>query len=143
MMKKNIHTKTTLKWINDVTGSSRLLVLLLVILQALLSLTSIFYALILRRIINAAVDGERQMFFSAIAILIGVLCFQIFIQAVSRFFNEYTSTTVENRLKERLFSSLLSGNYASVTATHSGEWMNRLTSDTVVTAGVILSIPKC
>ena len=140
MMKKNIHTKTTLKWINDVTGSSRLLVLLLVILQALLSLTSIFYALILRRIINAAVDGERQMFFSAIAILIGVLCFQIFIQAVSRFFNEYTSTTVENRLKERLFSSLLSGNYASVTATHSGEWMNRLTSDTVVTAGGITQI---
>ena len=42
--------------------------------------------------------------------------------------------------KHRLFSALLTGDYASVAAVHSGEWMNRLTSDTTVVAGGVTQI---
>lgn len=139
-MKHNDHSQKTLGWIREVAGGARLLVALLVVLQSLLSLSGILFALILRRIINAAVDGDRNGFFFSIAVLIGVLCLQILLQALNRFLNEYTSTTVENQFKAELFSSLLTGEYASVTATHSGEWMNRLTSDTVVVAGGVTQI---
>ena len=47
---------------------------------------------------------------------------------------------MENRFKHRLFSALLTGDYASVAAVHSGEWMNRLTSDTTVVAGGVTQI---
>ena len=139
-MKHNDHTKMTLGWISAVAGTSRLLVVCLMVLQSLLSLSSIIYALILRRIINAAVDGSRDAFFYSIAVLIGVLCAQILIQAVNRYLHEYTSAVVENKFKAQLFSSLLTGEYASVTAIHSGEWMNRLTSDTVVVASGVTQI---
>lgn len=139
-MKHNNNSKRTLGWLSQVAGASKCLVAGLVAVQSLLSLSSIFYAFILRRIINAAVEGKRDVFFSSIAVLVGVLCAQILMQAVSRFLYEYTSSTVENKFKTRLFSSLLAGDYASVTAVHSGEWMNRLTSDTVVVASGVTQI---
>ena len=137
---KNSNNKMTLGWISMVSGASRLLVACLVALQSILSLSGIFYALILRQIINAAVAGNRKLFFFSLAVLIGVLCIQILLQAMNRFLNEYTHAVVENKFKTKLFSSLLIGDYASVTATHSGEWMNRLTSDTVVVASGVTQI---
>lgn len=136
--KKN--NNMTLGWISRVSGASRLLVVCLGALQTLLSLCSILYALIFRQIINAAVDGSRDGFFYSIAVLIGVLCVQILLQALNRYLNEYTGAVVENKFKKKLFSSLLTGAYSSVTATHSGEWMNRLTSDTVVVANGVTQI---
>lgn len=139
-MKHNNNSKRTLRWLSQVAGASKWLVAGLVVVQSLLSLSSICYAFILRRIINAAVEGNRDVFFVSIAVLVGVLCAQILMQAAGRFLNEYTSSTVENKFKARLFSSLLAGDYASVTAVHSGEWMNRLTSDTVVVASGVTQI---
>lgn len=137
---KNSNNKMTLGWISMVSGASRLLVACLVALQSILSLSGIFYALILRQIINAAVAGNRKLFFFSLAVLIGILCIQILLQAMNRFLNEYTHAVVENKFKTKLFSSLLTGDYASVTATHSGEWMNRLTSDTIVVASGVTQI---
>ena len=137
---KRENSKKTLGWLSAVAGRAKLLVLCLVVLQAALSLISIGYAFVLRQIINAAVDGTRTAFFGCIAVLVVVLCVQILIQAANRFLNEYTSAAVENKFKTRLFSSLLIGDYAAVTATHSGEWMNRLTSDTVVVASGVTQI---
>ena len=73
-------------------------------------------------------------------LLAGVIAAQIALGAAGRFLSEYTTTTVENCFKQRLFAALLTGNYASVTAVHSGEWMNRLTSDTTVVAGGVTQI---
>ena len=47
---------------------------------------------------------------------------------------------IENILKSRLFEVLLKKEYSAVTAVHSGEWINRLTSDTKVTADGITEI---
>lgn len=69
-----------------------------------------------------------------------ILLGQIVLSATGRFLSEYTSAAVENRFKHRLFSALLTGDYASVAAVHSGEWMNRLTSDTTVVAGGVTQI---
>ena len=73
-------------------------------------------------------------------LLVGILLGQIVLSAAGRFLSEYTSSAVENRFKHRLFSALLTGDYASVAAVHSGEWMNRLTSDTTVVAGGVTQI---
>ena len=140
MKQKN---NTAVKWIVKTVGSANFLVVFLVALQAILSLSGVFYALVLRRIINSAVDGNRNAFFFFLVVLIGTLGIQILIRAICRFLNEYANSVVENRLKAKLFSSLLTGEYGSVTAIHSGEWMNRLTSDTVVVArGVTQIVPE-
>ena len=132
--------KHTLQWLSAVTGRAKGLVGLLVVVQAVLSVSSIAFAFILRRIINMAVQGASTGFRSSFVLLAGVIAAQIALGAVGRFLSEYTTTTVENRFKQRLFAALLTGNYASVTAVHSGEWMNRLTSDTTVVAGGVTQI---
>ena len=132
--------KHTLQWLSIVTGKAKLLVGVLVAVQAVLSVSSIAFAFVLRRIINMAVDGVQVGFWASLALLVGILLGQIVLSAASRFLSEYTSAAVENRFKHRLFAALLTGNYASVTAVHSGEWMNRLTSDTAIIAGGVTQI---
>lgn len=132
--------KNTLQWLSIVAGKTKLLVGVLVAIQAVLSVSSIAFAFILRRIINMAVDGVQGGFGASLALLVGILLGQIMLSAAGRFLSEYTSATVENRFKHRLFSALLTGDYASVAAVHSGEWMNRLTSDTTVVAGGVTQI---
>lgn len=132
--------KNTLQWISNVAGKAKFLVGVLVAVQAVLSVSSIAFAFILRRIINMAVQGASTGFRLAFVLLVGVIAAQIVLGAVSHFLSEYTTTTVENRFKQRLFTTLLTGNYESVTAVHSGEWMNRLTSDTTIIAGGVTQI---
>lgn len=132
--------KHTLQWISTVTSRAKGLVGLLVVVQTVLSVSSIAFAFVLRRIINMAVDGVQGGFWASLALLVGILLGQIMLNAASRFLSEYTSATVENRFKHRLFSALLTGDYASVAVVHSGEWMNRLTSDTTVVAGGVTQI---
>ena len=132
--------KHTLQWLSAVTGRAKGLVGLLVVVQTVLSISSIAFAFVLRRIINMAVDGVQGGFWASLALLVGILLGQIMLSAASRFLSEYTSATVENRFKHRLFSALLTGDYGSVAAVHSGEWMNRLTSDTTVVAGGVTQI---
>lgn len=132
--------KHTLQWLSAVTGRAKGLVGLLVVVQTVLSVSSIAFAFVLRRIINMAVDGVQGGFWASLALLVGILLGQIVLSAAGRFLSEYTSAAVENRFKHRLFAALLTGNYASVTAVHSGEWMNRLTSDTTIIAGGVTQI---
>ena len=132
--------KHTLQWLSAVTGRAKGLVGLLVVVQTMLSVSSIAFAFVLRRIINMAVQGASTGFRAAFVLLAGVIAAQIALGAAGRFLSEYTTSTVENRFKQRLFAALLTGNYASVTAVHSGEWMNRLTSDTTIIAGGVTQI---
>ena len=132
--------KNTLQWLSIAAEKAKLLVGVLVAVQAVLSVSSIAFAFILRRIINMAVQGASTGFRSSFVLLAGVIAAQIALGAAGRFLSEYTTTTVENRFKQQLFSALLTGDYASVTAVHSGEWMNRLTSDTTIIAGGVTQI---
>lgn len=138
-MKAN-KTPSTLVWLLDVAGKKKLYILILLTVQAVLGISSVGYALLLRSIVNEAVTGNPSGFWKAIAAFILLLVFQIALRAVNRFFEEYSRASLENCFKKRLFSSLLIRDYASVTRTHSGEWMNRLTSDTVIVADGLTQI---
>lgn len=131
-----------LRWISVVAGRKKLYIGILLFLQMALGISSIFYALLLKRLIDDAVGKNRQGFFLSIAAFAVLVCVQILLRAINRFIEEYSRATMENRLKERLFSFLLNRDFASVSGVHSGEWMNRLTSDTVVVAdGLVQIIP--
>ena len=130
----NISKGSTLRWISGVAARRKFYIVILLIVQIMLGISSVFYAVILRDVIDEAVAKNRQGFFYYIAAFAGLVLFQILLRAINRFLEEYSRATMENSFKERLFSFLLSRDYASVSAVHSGEWMNRLTSDTVVVA---------
>lgn len=100
----------------------------------LLGISSVFYALLLRGIIDAAVAHDKNGMLLHIILFSSLVVGQIALRAVLRFLEEFSKSTYENAFKKRLFRELLMRDYGEVTAVHSGEWMNRLTSDTVVVA---------
>ena len=127
-------SRTVLKWLYSTARKGKVYIVFLLLVQSALAICGVSYAVFLRRIINAAVDGQKGEFFSSVVALTGMILFQLLLSAFNRFLMEYTASTLENRFKERLFNVLLTRDYGSVTRIHSGEWMNRLTSDTKITA---------
>ena len=129
-----------LKWLSSVTGKYKLHIILLAILQGILGGSSVLYAMLLRNTIDSATVRNKADFWLNLWLVIGLVAAQILLHAVVRWLEEFSRSAVENIYKSRLFEVLLKKDYASVTDTHSGEWLNRLTSDTQVTANGMIEI---
>lgn len=123
-----------LSWLKTVTGTKQVNILFLLLLQVILGGSSVFYALLLRGLVDCAAAGSWAGFARYGAGFIALTVVQIALRAIGRALDEWSRSQFENLLKQRLFTCLLRKDYASVTAVHSGEWMNRLTSDTVIAA---------
>lgn len=132
--------KSALNWLSAVIGKKKIYIALLLLMQAILGAISVFYALILRNIIDCAAEKDSHGFVFFLAGIIVLTASQILLRAVVRHTEELSRSTYENILKGRLFSNLLKKDYAGVTATHSGEWINRLTNDTAVCANGLVEI---
>ncbi len=130
----------TIKWISDVAGKNKIMILALIVIQAVLGIAGVLYALILKDMIDAAVAADMRAFVYWTFIFIGIVGIQLIVRALGRFVEEYTSSTLENCYKEELFTTILHKDYSDVSGVHSGEWLNRLTSDTVVVSGGMTQI---
>ena len=133
-------TDPTGAWIWQAVKGKKRYVALQTLLQALVSLGCICYSLLFREMIDRAVEKDRPGFFRFLVFLCLMALLRILFRAFVRRMDEFISALVENSLKQRLFANLLSRQYAGVTAVHSAEWMNRLTSDTVVVAKAVAQI---
>ncbi len=139
MQKTNKNPATIFKILKIIKGKKRYLYALLFInvIQALLS---VGYALFFKQIIDSAVSGFKGLMIKNIIGLALLAFIQLALRSVVHFLNEYTKSSVENTLKKHLFSNLIKKQYSLVCATHSGEWLNRLTNDTVVVADGLINI---
>ena len=132
--------KSAMHFINEIAGKSRLYIIFLLLVQMVLGISSVFYAMLLRGLIDGAVAHDSKKMLTFCVLFAALVVGQIALRAVLRFLEEYAKATYENAFKSRLFAGLLTHNYGAVTATHSGEWMNRLTSDTVVVSEGLATI---
>lgn len=133
-MKEKIGEKATLSWLISVAKGKKRYVIALTLVNVILGVINVGYALFLKSLVNAAIAGRRDVFTTTAVMLISLVLIQFILRSLTRFLDEYCRASLENNLKRRLFGDILHKDYASVTATHSGEWMNRLTSDTAVVA---------
>lgn len=132
--------KHVLNWIWNVAGVFKWSILALIVLQGLLGFVGVMYAWFFRNIVDSAVNHLEETFWINSLLTVGLMVLQISASALTRYINENTRANLENVFKTRLFNTLLNKSYSDVTKTHSGEWMNRLTSDTVVVADGVTSI---
>jgi len=131
---------TTMIKYKEKLGKKIIYIVLLSLLQIVLNIGSIGYAIVFKGLTDAAVGSNRNLFITWIIAFAALALFQITIGAINRFLTEYSRASLENCFKERLFSNILGRRYADSTAVHSGEWMNRLTSDTTVVADGLTQI---
>jgi len=131
-----------LRWIWDVSGKAKRNMFWLVAVKILHSLTGVLYALLLRRVVDSATgQGEGSLWLSLVYFA-GLILLTIGLQAVVRYLSEKTKAQLQMQFRQRLFSQLLTRDFAGVREVHTGEWMNRITSDVnVVISGVSQIVP--
>lgn len=134
---------SSIKWLLAVIGKRKISIILLTIIQAAFGISSVVFAVFLQRIIDCATTQNQNGFFFFLVLLVALVIAQIILRGVARWLEEKSRSSIENALKERLFSEILTKDYAAVSAVHSGDWLNHLTSDTVVCAnGAVEILPN-
>ncbi|MDO4562423.1 MAG: ABC transporter ATP-binding protein [Clostridia bacterium] len=116
----------------------------LVIVGALSALCSVAFALVSKRVVDAATDASlRHLFFGRTMELVGMIAIELVLWVAYSTMSVRVSGRLEIGLKERLFKSILGKDYRSASAYHSGELMTRIRSDVnVVTSAVMNIIPN-
>lgn len=138
--KNTSDTKNVLVWLWRVSGVYKICVMILFIVHVIFGVCGVVSAMLFRTLIDCAVEGQPDAFLQAAICLAGLFLGEDLLSTANRFLYEWTHASLENQLKERLFSCILHKDYTTVTAIHSGEWIARLTSDTVVVIGGIMDI---
>jgi len=133
----------TVKWITRTLGNRKWMIVLVGVLQSLLAIFGIAFALLMKGAIDEAVAGNMPAFWQAVIRLVLLVLAQMVLYSVSRFLDDDTRAAVENRFRQKVFQGILRREYKEITGYHTGELMNRLTSDTsVVTDGAVSLLPS-
>ena len=124
----------TQKWLIAVTGKKKYYVVALILVQAAVGSVGVFFALLLRNIIDSAVNNNIKSFWTYVTSIVFLVLLQVFMQAIIRFLRELAKSDIENTLKLNLISNILSKNYVDVNSIHTAEWINRITNDAKITS---------
>ena len=137
------NTRETLLWLYRVAGKKRHYVVFITLIQALTSSVGVWYALLMRDIVDSAVAKNAVAFRRYVIMILCLVIAQIALSAVIRWLNELARSDLENALKQRIVDGILRKDYASVSSLHSADWLNRITGDTSAVAnGCIGIIPS-
>lgn len=136
-----IMDKRVLDWISGIIGlKGKLMIAALMGISTISSLVSVASALVMKNFVDAMLSGDRPLFWRYVVILTLVMLFGLLLGVVINVLSVRLSSSMENRFKQRLFSALLYADYGAVTEKHTGEWMNRLVSDTSAVSSATVSI---
>lgn len=135
--KTSTKDRHSIQWITSATKPYHGKVLFISFLGILSALASLWSALLLKDLIDAAVDGNKDLLIRTAVILALILLVSIALGLLSRYFKEKTKYLMINSLQIRLFSELLEKDYFHVTRLHSQEWMNRINEDSVILSNAI------
>ena len=135
--------KSPIFWIANKIRRRIPAILLMTAMQVGNALLSVYFALGSRGVIDAAIAGEKEAFFRACgkqaAIIVGIL---LTLTAL-RHLRDRLRADLERDWKRNLLHGLLHGDYAAVSAYHSGELLNRLNNDVArVDDGVLNILPN-
>ena len=130
----------TLRWLWQVPGSKKWYIFSLILIQACIGFFGVLFSLLLRSVVDSAVGHQSKEFWHYVIWIICLIVVQIGFGALNRWLQELSKSSIENLFKERLFNNILRKDFGSISAIHTGEWINRLTNDAVVVANGYVEI---
>lgn len=128
-MEKNNSTERAKNWLNREMRPYRAHILVLAFLLAAATFFSLAFAYLVRYLINSATNGETKQLWIFAVVLLCVLFLRIFLKSVVGYFSERLRAKMISSLRSRIFSKILLSEYASTQTYHSGDLLNRLTTD--------------
>lgn len=136
-MKRNV-----LLWIAEQIKKRIPGIVLMTVAQTAHALFCVFFALGTRAVIDSAVAGDSAMFLAACLKQGGIIAGIMISLTLMRHLREKLRADLEWDWRNQLLHKLLNGNFASVSAYHSAELLNRLNNDTAkINDGVLNILP--
>lgn len=140
LLNKKENNSQTLKWIYKRTKKFLPSVLLLSVISALDALTFVALALISKNVLDVATGSGTGSITGHGMLLFGVIFVQIVLTAAQSLLNSYTNARLTISMRNYLFSLVCRKKYSYISAYHSGDLLNRFTSDTDVIVNSVVSI---
>lgn len=117
-------------------------ILLMVLFNVCRGLLEVAFALGTRQVIDTAVGGTWERFYPACVRQGGIILGLIVCLMMFRLLKERINAGLDREWKRQILHCLLNGEYAGVSAYHSGELINRMTNDVrAVNDGLLNSLP--
>lgn len=134
---------TTLKWIYKQAKPFIPNIIFISVLNVIASLTYIFLAKISQQIIDNSGQNVAQSFILGSALLFGLILLHIIIEFAISIITTKTVTKMNIGLKNYMFTCLMKKKYVNISEYHSGDLLNRFSSDVeIVVNGSIQLIPS-
>ncbi len=135
--------KVALKWMYRISKKHVKYVLVYTVLSFVLSVVGVMTAFGTKNIVNGAVSQDLSLLKNGALILIGILLVQLIFKISSRNIYERAKVKIEMKLKSHIFETVLKKDFSKISEFHSGEVLNRLTSDVnIVTDGIMNLVPR-
>ena len=136
-MKEKISTN---KWVFNQIRPFLLKIILLSVLNIFASLAYISLAKLSQEIIDSANTNFNHTFLIGSALIFALIILHIVIEAGVSVISTCVATKMNIRLKNYMFTTLLRKKYVNISEYHSGDLLNRFTSDVdvVVNTGIML-----
>lgn len=139
-MAKKESNKNTLKWIYQRIKKYIPLIIALSAVTALGACTGVGLALVTKRIFDIATKDSKGSLAAAGLALFAVIAVQILLSAAQSFMSAFAGGRLTVSLRNYLFATVCKKKYEGISAYHSGDLLNRFTSDTEVVVSSAVSI---
>lgn len=116
-------------WLKQKMRPYRASIFLLTVLTVLATISSLGFAYLVQYLINSATDGQNKLLWLFAVVLLALLLLKILLKTIDSFYAEKLRAKIISEFRVIMFSKILRSEYAKVTGYHSGELLNRLTSD--------------
>ena len=134
---------STIKWLYKHTKPFIPQVIIISLLNIIAAVCYIFLARLSQQIIDTASSKSNHDFLIGSTLLFGLIIFHIIIEAIVSVILTAMSTKMTAQLKNHMFTRLMKKKYTNVSQYHSGDLLNRFSSDVdVVVNGSITLIPS-
>ena len=134
---------SALKWIVKTAEDSWAFLLVYSVLSSLLAYLGILTAYGTRDIVNGAAEKDLLLLKHGAILLLILVSFQIVLKIIGSNLYERARAKIEIKIRTNIFDSILKKDYTELTKHHSGDLLNRLTSDVqVICDGVTGLVPR-
>ena len=136
--------KNVLKWTFTVCKRQVPLMILLVVLNAIYGVSSVFFAKFSKSIIDGATQAKDFNIVIKFALcMLGLVVFQMVLNITKNSLSERCSARLEMILKKYILDLVIKKDYQKVTSFHTGDLQNRMFNDaTLVASGFTTIIPE-
>ncbi len=135
--------KTAFTWLFEKSKKELCKIFLLSLLGIAMSYLSVRFAFASKTVIDVATGALDMPLSQPVITLVFLMLSQIFIHIVYTVVEVRVSVRLFHSIQHDSFSSVLNGDYRKVTDVHSGELVNRLTSDaSMISDGIMTIVPQ-